>query len=895
MRRLWAYIILAVTSLLLIGAAFVPVFTQANANIEFKNGYDMYFRISNKGEDGEKSDDPLEDPNAVNEIADIFETRLEKTGISNYQIAVEGNDTIKVSLAQENTTDYYMVVRYLSFNGSLALANSADDYVLGKDFLNGEAKLEEKNGYPCIVIPVKKDNSDYSALIESTKNLSSHEGEAGYPYGETEQGGEGEEDTHTHYYIYLWYDYQKDYDTYAQTISTSSEYKENVASKIFVKFNIEQLNVAHDTSDSDYDDYISTVLTVDSDGDGTASVAEIKTAYKYGKFYVNLLNASSLDYKVELLYTTTSSAWAEDVFSFGQHVGLSFSRTLIATLAAILIVVLILITYFKLGTLAVAAVAGASTFAGAAAIILVSSEFNVGGLVGLALLAIVSIVSGIIYLSKLKEEAYKGRSLKKANAEASKKALLPMVDVNVVLIVAGVFSYLFGGALLRTFAAVAVIGGLVSLILNALFLRGLMWLATNTTSLQGKYEHFGIEADKVPNLMAEEKQSYFGAYAEKDLTTHKKPIAIAALVLLVASIAGIVTFGVIGKGEVYSSGSGVQNTQIFFETTDEKSELNLTEIHTIIDNLKVGDKEFSKYVATEGSNYKTEYHTASYTEKGETVQYFVYTVSLNSPLTGEEEASYEEGTFTKTGKLNYVLTEVLANKNFDEVATVDVKQVKTVNQAQPKFVGVLLAGVVSIAVSGLYLLLRYRLTRGLTAIISALVSSTIAAGVFALLRLAVGSYVAIALVTVSVIAYVFAIIFMNKERDLILEDKTRNNSVENRNEIMKKANSMSYEINIIAFIIAAALPLMFALFGTTFSSWVFMILALGVALALLLTKELFGPVAQFFYAKFALASANRAKKEAEKSKNSKVKKARAPKPNKSAEPEEAIFIGINDY
>lgn len=892
MRRLWAYIILAVTSLLLIGASFVPVFAQANANIEFANGYDMYFRISNKGEDGEKTGDPLEDPEAASEIADIFESRLETAGVSNYQIAVQGNDTIKVSLAQENTTDYYMVVRYLSFNGSLALANAADDYVLGKDFLNGEAKLQEKNGYPCIVIPVNKDNSDYSALLESTKNLADHEGEASYPYGESEQEGE---ETHTHYFIYLWYDYQKDYDTYAQTLSTSSEYKETVASKIFVKFNIEQLNVAYETDDSDYENYISTVLTVDSDNDGTASVAEIKNAYKYGKFYVNLLNASSLDYKVELLYTTTTNAWAENIFSFGQHVGLSFSRTLIATLISILIVALILITYFKLGTLALGTVSVASTFAGAAAIILVGSEFNVGGLVGLVLLAIVSIISGIIYLSKIKEEAYKGRSLKKANAEASKKAVLPIVDVNVILIIAGIFTYIFGGTLLRTFAAVTVIGGLVSLILNLLALRGLMWLATNATSLQGRYDLFGIESDKVPNLMQEEKQSYFGAYDGKDLTTHKKPIAIAALVLLVASIAGIITFGALGKGQVYSSGKGVVNTEIFFETTDERSELNLGEIQTILDNLEVNGKKFSNYVAKDGSDYKTEYHTAAYQEKGETVNYYVYTVTLNSALTGEENASYKEGAIEKEGTLNYVLTEVLAAKDFDEVATVDLKQGKVSSQSQPKFLGVLFASLVSIAVSGVYLLLRYRLTRGLTAIIFALGSATISAGIFALLRLAVGSYVSLALVTVSVAAYLFAIIFMNKERDLILDDKTRNNSVENRNEIMKKANSMSYEINIVAFIVGAAIPVMFALFGTTFSSWTFMIVTIGVAISLLLTKELFGVTAQFFYAKFIEIRANMAAKETEKNKNSKVKKARAPKPNKSAEPEEAIFIGINDY
>ena len=42
-----------------------------------------------------------------------------------------------------------------------------------------------------------------------------------------------------------------------------------------------------------------------------------------------------------------------------------------------------------------------------------------------------------------------------------------------------------------------------------------------------------------------------------------------------------------------------------------------------------------------------------------------------------------------------------------------------------------------------------------------------------------------------------------------------------------------------------------------------MIIALGSALALLLTKELFGPVAQFFYAKLVGMKVNAAKKEAD--------------------------------
>ena len=39
-----------------------------------------------------------------------------------------------------------------------------------------------------------------------------------------------------------------------------------------------------------------------------------------------------------------------------------------------------------------------------------------------------------------------------------------------------------------------------------------MWLVTNTTALQGKYNYFGVNPEHVPNVLKEEKQTYFGNY-----------------------------------------------------------------------------------------------------------------------------------------------------------------------------------------------------------------------------------------------------------------------------------------------------------------------------------------------------------------------------------------------
>ena len=84
-----------------------------------------------------------------------------------------------------------------------------------------------------------------------------------------------------------------------------------------------------------------------------------------------------------------------------------------------------------------------------------------------------------------------------------------------------------------------------------------MWLATNATKLQGKYEAFGIDSKNVPNVLNEEKQTYFGSYADKDFTKHKKPVGIIAATLCVAGIAGMIVFGAINKGVGFNKDFGI--------------------------------------------------------------------------------------------------------------------------------------------------------------------------------------------------------------------------------------------------------------------------------------------------------------------------------------------------
>ena len=102
MRRLWSHIVIAASSLLMVGATFATVVTNMNSNIEFERGRELTFRINAKEDDGNPDKDyEFTDDEAVKETAKIMEKRLAAANISRYKVETQDVDTIKVSFVQD--------------------------------------------------------------------------------------------------------------------------------------------------------------------------------------------------------------------------------------------------------------------------------------------------------------------------------------------------------------------------------------------------------------------------------------------------------------------------------------------------------------------------------------------------------------------------------------------------------------------------------------------------------------------------------------------------------------------------------------------------------------------------------------------------------------------------
>ena len=887
MRRLWSHIIIAATSLLMVGATFATVVTNINSNIEFEKGRELTFRVEAKDADGNPDKEYVfADTTAVKETAKIMEKRLAAANISSYRVETQDVDTIKVSFVQDTEQQYEIIKNYLSFNATLAISNSKETYALATEFLdpNKKASLETTDGYPSIIIPIKKDNELFQAVYTEAKEMSdNNEGEV--EEQQEQQEGEEEQEKKTHAYLYLWYDYVVDYYSYDKIKQGAETYDETIASKVLMTF-----DAANPFLDDDQDELRAYVRPNSGSEDAEITPEGLKEAYENARYYVNLLNAGEMEYHVDFLFSKRAPSFVESLIALDAHETVAWSRTFIATLCALAVVTLLLVYFFRLGASGVAVTSIVSTFLGLLFVVLLGAEFNIAGVIGLISLAFVSVASGVVYLTKLKEECYRGRTLKKANAEAAKKALLPTVDLHVVLVAIGVACYILGGVIMKSFAVVTILGGIVSLLLNLLGLRGLEWLVTNEQGLAGRYDLFDVANDQVADGLDESKPKYEGANADKDFTKHRKPVAIGALALLVASIATLVVFGVKDKGAVYNTTTPYSNSQVYVEYKSETANNTaLTgqvkdKVDDILNNAYLGDKQFKDIVEVETFDYVTKIDN---TKSGNVTAYYAYyRLTFDRALTGEEEMTYDGGKMTVA---RFFSEEGLSDASITLPNNVEVslKNSVRVSADQPAFGPIALATGVGIAIAAFYLLLRYRLSRGLANLLVAVGATGIAAGLLSMLHfIQATSYASLAVPFVAVFTLTIAIILMNRERELVLDDRSKDNSIENRKALMVKATALASTPITVVFVIALYLGVNFFGFMATPISWIFLAIFLGVIISTAVVLVCFGPLAQVFYKLFSGVKIIKPK--------AKKKKARPVRVNKSAEPEEAIFIGIND-
>ena len=950
MRRYIGYVIMCASVLLGVAATTGPFIAKMNSDLSYSDGKTLYFKASKYDENstngnyGDESgafldENQMKDGNndnqlAIYTLADKVKSRLDIWNLSEYEVSVQGYDTIAVSVRTKTDSDtqYTYLENYLSFSGGDYELDVTDKTVSEESKKSSWAEMLddtedafiesiELSGYNFPVVLVKIPDayqSDFTDLLKAANDANSSSSEDSSSEGDSSSS----EDKCK---LVLWAN-RVDGDLYENSTSGGGK-DSNLSKKILAVENVSSDNAVYyyDTDEDKETPYLRLIPAsnaITSEGGYDPTYAQ--EAYDAAVYLKNMFNADELSitdggttqrFALTFTYSEATKATVESLNYYGAwSVYPALGGTLIATLVTLVLSCLVLALFNRIFSLVQITSILGTVWASFLTFVSFGAQFNVAACLGLLIVMSVAAFGTIYYGAALKDEIYKGRTLKKANQEAAKKSIWPIIDASIVSAILGVFVYIFGGELASKFGTMLVLGAVFALVANLILTRIGGWLLANSSYMQSHYaKQLNIDEKKIPDLVKEEKQSYFGPYEKKDFTKGKKWLGGIFGAIVTAGIVTMIVFGVNNSGNIYNTSaytekSTVLRIDIKSTANDQISVESLSGIEDIYQKeggsdllhcVKVDGKVLADLTTVDDISLSSSPLTVYDNEKETSTYWYYYSIKLSSYLENEPDSEHKievkvanswNADLYKDFSLNDALSDYLTS-TFAPGSSSDNLLVAfaTVSPelGQPYVWRVALATGVALAAMMVYYIIRFRPSRGIAATIGgALVSYSVMA-FFVFTRIAVTPLVSLGVFAVCLLTMLLSLFALNKEKEIYKESREKEkNNLAFRSECLSKANSRSASSFLLLFMVASYGAIAFFGFGPRSFMMIYLALVMGIIFLGAYCLGLLTPISLFFAKLFSKINFS-AKKPKKAKKGNAMKK-------KSSEPEEAIFIGIND-
>ncbi len=914
MRRKIGYCLLTGSLILAAAALLGPTVVGLDTDLTYGSGRDLVFKISKADTtyQGVKTDDYVEqdDPDAVNLVGNEMETRLKNWGVE-AEVVKEGYDTVRVKIRspKDDDTEYQYIENYLAFSGGSftvgASIDNTEDYEKIRDdkwenpFKEKSARIEyistNSGSVPAVVLPLKEteklrgEDGAFNSLVKYCKD-------------NTKEANESEGTQASNCYLVLWANKQEG-DVYSKVESSNANYDLNVAKRLIFAEPGSEAWFKEKDEDDNYTEFqlIPSSAAITSEGYDSSKAG---AAYKAAFYYMNLLNASSYKdmgvngYDVTFAFSADTVATAEPLLRFASwNVHPNFGATFIASIISLAFLAVLLVSFYHLGALAILSNIAIALMGSLLLFSYFGAQFGVGALIGLSLVTILTAFGGVYYFTKFKEQMYQGRSLRKSHEEAIKRSLWPTIDAGIIGIIIGLCIYGFIPSVTGKLGLMLVLGSFFGTLSNLLVLRLEGYLLANDADVENQYgKVYNINTKKVPNLAKEEKPNYFGAFAMKDFAKHSKWIAVASSLLCLASAIGIGVF-VGTNGNAYNYANNYSDSTISYI---EYRVDNGSPLLSISDAADLQEKILDHiYVVKDGETQKLAYsdvslekNTVYYSQDEKKIDVNYYIVKWAD--------YYEVGANAK--EYNFVLkfngVETSFNTDFNDVLSQAVHEViadgayvstkNVVGQVgQPSLGSIWLGLGVGLAITTVYMALRYRLSRGFASGLLATGAAVVTMGFFSLTRIVVTPLVSVSGISAALLFFLASLFIFAKEKELSRDSREKDkDSLAFKTLCLSSANSQAAEA-VIAFSFLAAFSFLWYMgFMPTVWTMTYLGAMIGIIVVSIIVLTLLSPTSILFA---------RGLSRVHISIKPKKKETAAPTGRRrNAEPEEAIFIGIND-
>ena len=288
---------------------------------------------------------------------------------------------------------------------------------------------------------------------------------------------------------------------------------------------------------------------------------------KEAKTLVDLINSGALPTKLTELSSHTVEA------SFGE---LSLSKTLVAGLIGIVLVMILMVVIYKFCGLVASFGITLYTILSFLIFYLINGVLTLPGIAALLLGIGMAVDASIISFERIKENILIGKSIDKSFDLGNKNSFSSIVDANITTIIAAVILFILGDSSIRGFATMLIINVLVTIFVMVFLTKVIIKYFVKTKVFDNKpYLFIGVKKNKI------EKSSEIKIPYEKINIVKTKKYSYLLTIMLIIVMSGLFIYHGINLGIDFSGG-----TSISINTKDTNTDLNtikkdLTSYHII--------------------------------------------------------------------------------------------------------------------------------------------------------------------------------------------------------------------------------------------------------------------------------------------------------------------------
>ena len=505
MRKLYAYIVLAVTLVALSLFSLPGIVDGMKTGIEFKGGFEITYQVL----DSEGSEyASVEDKQSARDSAlEVVANRLDISGVKSVGITASGDDGIVITVASNSESETLELRQLLTSNAEITFRDSSDTLLATADEVLKEngAKLDYQDGSPVVGLSISNTDVWYNItnyIATSTQDQ----------------------------LMVIWVGYEEGVDSYSNPESQGKIISAATVGQAF---------------------YGDVIITGSFDAASAQQMA-------------NLIKAGSIDFHLKELSVNTIGA------EYGES---AFENSLLAGAIGISLVAVLMIVLY--GIAGVTSVVSLIVFVIATLLVfnMMNGEYGPDTIAATVISIGMAVDSCVISYERMKEELWKGKSLKKSFVEGNTKSLSTILDGNITTLIAAFALYLFGTRTVKGFAIMLIISTFITMIIMVGFNKFLLGLVCNSSVFENKKSWFGVRMKHVPDIKKGEQQHYFGKFNNLNFRKFFKPFERIFLGIMgLGVIAGIVyqlVFGGFTSFEALNLGINFsEGTKTYFQTID---------------------------------------------------------------------------------------------------------------------------------------------------------------------------------------------------------------------------------------------------------------------------------------------------------------------------------------